>query len=73
MVVGLGSMLLYILKFKFGLVGGGTEQDWWFGISPEGFGTLAMLINFAVALTVSWMTPPPPSYINDMIANIRKP
>ena len=73
MVVGLCSMLLYILKFKFGFLGGGGTEDWWFGISPEGFGTVAMIINFAVALLVSRFTPEPPIYIKDMIANIRRP
>ena len=73
MVVGLCSMLLYILKFKFGFLGGGGPDDWWFGISPEGFGTMAMFINFAVALVVSRFTPEPPIYIKDMIANIRRP
>lgn len=73
MVVGLCSMLLYILKFKFGFLGGGGSDDWWFGISPEGFGTVAMIINFAVALLVSRFTPEPPIYIKDMIANIRRP
>ncbi len=73
MIVGLSSMLLYILKFKFGFLGGGGEEDWWFGISPEGFGTIAMLINFVVALLVSRFTPPPPPHIREMVANIRKP
>ena len=73
MVVGLTSMLLYILKFKFGFLGGGGPEDWWFGISPEGFGTMAMLINFAVALIVSRFTPEPPVYIKEMIDNIRRP
>ncbi|GJM29787.1 MAG: sodium/solute symporter [Cyclobacteriaceae bacterium] len=73
MLVGLISMLLYILKFKFGFLGGGGPQDWWFGISPEGFGTAAMIINFAVSLIVSRFTPPPPDYIQEMISNIRKP
>lgn len=73
MVVGLSSMLFYILKFKFGLMGGGDADDWWFGISPEGFGTAAMLINFAVALAVSRFTPPPPPYIREMIDDIRRP
>lgn len=73
MVVGLASMLFYILKFKFGLFGGGNQDDWWFDISPEGFGTLAMLINFAVALVVSRFTPPPPAHIREIIDNIRRP
>ena len=73
MVVGLGSMILYILKFKFGFLGGGGPEDWWFGISPEGFGTAAMIINFAVALTVSRLTPPPPPHIQEIVDNIRRP
>jgi cation/acetate symporter len=73
MVIGLISMLFYILKFKFGFLGGGSEQDWWFGISPEGFGTVAMCINFAVALIVSRFTPAPPPHIEEMVANIRRP
>jgi cation/acetate symporter len=73
MVIGLCSMLFYILKFKFGFLGGGGPDDWWFGISPEGFGTAAMLINFAVALVVARLTPAPPPYIKEMIANIRRP
>ena len=73
MVVGLSSMILYILKFKFGFLGGGGPEDWWFGISPEGFGTAAMIINFAVALTVSHFTPPPPPHIKEIVDNIRRP
>lgn len=73
MIVGLGSMILYILKFKFGFLGGGGEEDWWFGISPEGFGTIAMLINFTTAMVVSRFTPPPPPHIKAMVASIRKP
>jgi cation/acetate symporter len=73
MIVGLGSMILYILKFKFGFLGGGGEEDWWFGISPEGFGTIAMLINFTTAMVVSRFTPAPPPHIKAMVASIRKP
>jgi len=73
MIVGLGSMILYILKFKFGYLGGGGEEDWWLGISPEGFGTIAMLINFTTAMVVSRFTPPPPPHIKAMVASIRKP
>ncbi len=73
MIVGLGSMILYILKFKFGFLGGGGEEDWWFGISPEGFGTIAMLVNFTTAMVVSRFTPAPPPHIKAMVASIRKP
>jgi len=51
MIVGIVVMLFYMLKFKFDWFGGGTKEDWWFGISPEGFGTVAMIINFTVSLS----------------------
>ena len=53
MLIGILSMLFYMTKFKFGWFGGGSAEDWWFGISPEGFGTVAMLVNFIVSITVS--------------------
>ena len=49
-------MLFYMTKFKFGWFGGGTEKDWWFGIS-QGFGTFAMMVNFAVSIIISKFTP----------------
>lgn len=73
MVFGMLFMLYYMMKFKFDWFGGGTEADWWFGISPEGFGTVAMLINFAVSLGVAYVTPKPPKEIQDLVENIRIP
>ena len=73
MVTGLLLMLFYMTKFKFGWFGGGTEADWWFGISPEGFGTFAMLVNFVVSLTVCHLNPEPPKEIQDLVENIRIP
>ena len=73
MVVGILMMLFYMTKFKFGWFGGGTELDWWFGISPEGFGTLAMLVNFIVSIMVSKFTPEPDKDIQELVKNIRKP
>ena len=73
MVVGILSMLFYMVKFKFDMFGGGTEKDWWFGISPEGFGTVAMLLNFIVSITVSKFTPPPPEEVQEIVENIRIP
>jgi cation/acetate symporter len=52
---------------------GKEPQDWWFGISPEGFGTIAMIVNLVVALVVSRMTPAPPKEIQDLVENIRIP
>lgn len=79
MVVGLLLMLFYMLKFKFGLFDGGKDavaglkESWWFGISPEGFGTIAMIVNFATAFIVKSFTPEPPSDVQDIVENIRIP
>ena len=73
MVVGIVVMLFYMLKFKFDWFGGGTKEDWWFGISPEGFGTVAMIINFIVSIVISKFTPDPPKEVQEIVANIRIP
>ena len=73
MITGLLLMLFYMTKFKFGWFGGGTEADWWFGISPEGFGTFAMLINFIVSLIVCHLTKEPSKEVQDLVEKIRIP
>ena len=73
MVVGILLMLFYMTKFKFGWFGGGTEKDWWFGISPEGFGSFAMMVNFIVSITISNFTPEPDTEIQKLVENIRNP
>ena len=73
MIVGVLAMLFYMLKFKFNWFGGGTKEDWWFGISPEGFGTVAMIINFTVAIIISKFTPDPPKEVQEIVVNIRIP
>lgn len=79
MIVGITLMIFYMLKFKFGIFDGGKEavdalkSDWWFGISPEGFGTVAMVANFVVSLVVSNLTPPPPASVQEIVENIRIP
>ena len=73
MLVGVTLMLFYMLKFKFGWFGGGTKSDWWFGISPEGFGSIAMIANFVVTLIISSRTQAPSKDIQELVANIRKP
>ena len=73
MLIGILSMLFYMTKFKFGWFGGGGPDDWWFGVSPEGFGTIAMVINLVVSITVSNFTPPPPKKIVQLVENIRLP
>jgi cation/acetate symporter len=79
MVVGMLLMIFYMLKFKFGIFDGGKEvvdslkPNWWFGISPEGFGTVAMIANFVVALIVNRFTPEPPQDVQEIVENIRIP
>ena len=73
MVTGLLLMLFYMTKFKFGWFGGGDQSDWWFGIYPEGFGTLAMLVNFVVSLAVCHMTKEPSEEIQELVEKIRIP
>ncbi len=73
MVVGILLMLFYMTKFKFGWFGGGSKDNWWFGISPEGFGTVAMLVNFTISIIISKFTPAPPEEVQDLVENIRIP
>ena len=73
MIGGITLMLFYMLKFKFNWFGGGNQSNWWFGISPEGFGTIAMLFNFIVTITVSAITKAPPKNIQELISNLREP
>ncbi|WP_456424806.1 sodium:solute symporter family protein [Lutibacter sp.] len=73
MVVGMFLMLYYMMRFKFGWFGGGTKDDWWFGVSPEGFGTFAMFVNFVVSLIIASFTPKPPKEVQEIVDNIRIP
>ncbi|MFN8318910.1 MAG: sodium:solute symporter family protein [Saprospiraceae bacterium] len=79
MIVGMLFMLYYMLKYKFGIFDGGKDavdglkEAWWFGISPEGFGTVAMLANFIVAMVVSKFTPAPPEAVQHIVEDIRIP
>ena len=49
------------------------SSEWWFGTSPEGFGTIAMLVNVLVSLLVSRLTPAPPADVQEIVENIRIP
>ncbi len=73
MVVGILLMLFYMIKYKLQGFGGGTKEDWWFGISPEGFGTVAMLVNFVISYGVSRFFPAPPADVQEMVESIRYP
>ena len=73
MIIGISSMLYYMLKFKFGWFGGGNQEDWFIGVSPEGFGTIAMILNFFVSILVSGLTKEPPNQIKKLVENLRTP
>ena len=73
MIAGMSLMLIYMLKFKFGWFGGGDSSQWWFGISPEGFGSIAMLFNFLISITVSKFTKKVPERVKKLVLEIRKP
>ncbi|MCZ6597284.1 MAG: cation acetate symporter [Planctomycetota bacterium] len=73
MLTGIGFTSAYIIYFKFVNEAANTPDNWLFGISPEGIGTVGMLINFAVATVVSRLTPPPPEDVQRLIENIRMP
>jgi cation/acetate symporter len=74
MVVGISLMLFYMAKFKLGWLGEIPDKsEWWFGISPEGFGTVAMIVNFMVALAINRFTPDPPENVQEIVENIRIP
>jgi cation/acetate symporter len=71
MLTGITFTAGYIVWFK--IAGYGGPEDWWFGISPEGIGTLGMMLNFAVTIAVSAITPPPPQKVQDLVEEIRMP
>ncbi|MCL6266201.1 sodium:solute symporter family protein [Flagellimonas myxillae] len=76
MIAGLGITTYYIARFKLGWIGNpetSGPDDWWFGISPEGFGTMGMLVNFAVALLISRFTAAPPEEVQQIVEDIRIP
>ncbi|MFI8380072.1 sodium:solute symporter family protein [Leeuwenhoekiella sp. NPDC079379] len=76
MVVGIILMLFYMIRYKTGLIGvlePLPEADWWFGTSPEGFGTIAMFVNVVIAVVVSRITPAPPEDVQEIVENIRIP
>jgi len=79
MLTGLLSTLIYIFWFKGWFFVPGTEMlantpdNWFMGISPEAFGAVGALLNFAAAILVSKFTEPPPEHIQHLVENIRVP
>ena len=73
MIIGILFTTTYIIYFKPQLGGSGLPEDYWFGISPEGIGTLGMLFNFIIAILVSRFTAPPPKEVQELTERIRTP
>ena len=73
MIVGIVFTTIYIFYFKPQLGGPGIPKNYLFGITPEGIGTIGMVINFIVSLIVSRLTKPTPNKIKDLVESIRYP
>jgi cation/acetate symporter len=79
MVSGIGVTMLYVFQHKGIMFIPGTSflgdmgKDWFFGISPNAFGSVGALVNFAVAFTVLKVTGPAPAHIQAMVENMRVP
>ncbi len=79
MCSGIGITMLYVFMHK-GIMFipgtsflGGLEPNWFFGISPNAFGAVGAVVNFAVAFAVTKVTGPAPAEIRDMVDNFRTP
>jgi cation/acetate symporter len=73
MLSGLIFTMAYIVYFKFMAPEMNTSENWWFGISPEGIGSVGMMINFLVCMLVSKFSPAPPQEVQRMVEEIRIP
>lgn len=74
MIVGFTFTAAYIIFFKFVLPEEqNVPKNWLWGISPEGIGTVGMVLNFIVATVVSIFTPPPPEEVQELVEDIRIP
>jgi cation/acetate symporter len=73
MLSGIAFTAAYIIYFKFINPAANTADNWMFGISPEGIGTLGMCLNFVVAIVVNKFTAEVPEDVQDMVESIRYP
>ncbi|EJK2115933.1 cation acetate symporter [Vibrio navarrensis] len=73
MLSGIAFTAAYIIYFKFINPAASTPDNWWFGISPEGIGTLGMCLNFVVSIVVNKFTAEVPKDVQDMVESIRYP
>jgi len=73
MIAGFSFTALYIIYFRFINPAVDNADNWLFGISPEGIGSLGALLNLLVAWTVCRFTPEPPAEVQALVADIRRP
>ena len=73
MVIGIIFTATYIIYFKFVNPDNNNADHWFMGISPEGIGTVGMMLNLSVSLIISRITPAPPESVQDIVAAIRIP
>ena len=75
MIVGITLMFGYMAVFKLGwfVPEKPAPSSWWLGISPEGFGTIAMIVNLVVSFVVSRLSPHPPEKVQHLVEEIRFP
>jgi cation/acetate symporter len=80
MLAGLGVTMFYVFAHKGILFIKGTEfvnaiggPNFFFGISPNAFGAIGAIVNFAVAFAVKRMFPPPPAEIVALVEDVRIP
>ncbi len=68
MLAGIAFTATYIIGAQFyGM------KPWCFGISAQGIGAVGMLLNFAVTIAVSAVTPAPPTHIRELVEHLRHP
>ncbi len=73
MITGISFTAAYIIYFKFVNPAANTPDNWILGVSPEGIGTLGMVLNFLVAVAVARVTPAPPASVQALVEEIRVP
>ncbi|MEW8072855.1 MAG: sodium:solute symporter family protein [Candidatus Thiodiazotropha sp.] len=79
MISGIGVTMLYVFQHKGIMFIPGTSflgdlgPNWFLGISPNAFGAIGAIVNFAVAIAVSKVTTPPPEHIQHLVEDIRVP
>lgn len=73
MIVGITFTAVYIIFFKYIRPDLNLPNNWFLGISPEGIGTVGMMLNFIVSICVSAVTPPPPEEVQNLVEEIRMP